>query len=250
MTAGEPLEITGLVKRFGAGPAALGPISLRAEAGALTVLIGRSGCGKTTLLRCVGGLETPDRGTIRLGGAAIDLRSIGYVFQEPRLMPWLTTARNVGFGLRALPRSERGAAVREALAVIGLQDAADRLPKALSGGMAQRVALARALATRPSLLLMDEPFSALDQPTRERLQAHLLDICRHYRPTVLLITHDLDEAIALADRIVVLRGPPGRVAAELTPGLARPRLRSDPGFSALRRRLEDTLGETRMDRAS
>jgi len=167
---------------------------------------------------------------------------VAVVFQEPRLMPWLTVADNVGFGLAHLPKPARAAAIAEALEQVGLAEAATKLPKQLSGGMAQRAALARALAVRPKLLLLDEPFSALDPLTRTGLQNHLGEVCRHYGPTVLLITHDMDEALVLADRIIVLDGPPGRIVAEFAPRLPAGLKRTAPAFQRWKDRLTDVLG--------
>ncbi|HLY55438.1 MAG TPA: ABC transporter ATP-binding protein [Stellaceae bacterium] len=235
------LEIGGLVKSFDRVRPVLGPLDIVLEEGRLAAVVGRSGCGKSTLLRCLAGLEKPSAGTIRLAGAPVRPEDVAVVFQEPRLMPWLTVAQNIGFGLRHLPARERAAAVGEALEVVGLTEAARLLPKALSGGMAQRVALARALAVRPRLLLLDEPFSALDPLTRTAMQAHLLTLWQHYGPTVVLVSHDMEEALALADRIVVLDGPPGRVVGEFSPGMPHPRHRSGPHFQRWRDRLIGAL---------
>lgn len=232
------LHIQGLCKSYG-GQATLGPIDLHLKAGTITAVIGRSGCGKTTLLRCLGALEQPSAGTVRIGDGDLRREEIGYVFQEPRLMPWLTVARNVAFGLAG--RNE--AAVTEALQVVGLPEAAALLPKQLSGGMAQRVALARALAPAPELLLLDEPFSALDPFTREKMQDHLLHLHQHYSATMVLITHDMDEALALADRIIVLRGRPGLVVADIAPGLARPCVRTAPDVVRWKAWLTESLVE-------
>ena len=232
------VRIDGLSKSYG-GQHVLGPVDLHLEPGTITVFIGKSGCGKTTLLRCLGGLEQPSAGSIRIGTGQLAHKQVGYVFQEPRLMPWLTVARNVGFGLADDGR--RNEAVREALQVVGLEASAPLLPKQLSGGMAQRVALARALAPAPELILLDEPFSALDPFTREQMQDHLLHLHQHYRTTMVLITHDMDEALALADRIIVLRGPPGLVAADLVPGLAKQSSRTAPDFVGWKARLTECL---------
>jgi ABC-type nitrate/sulfonate/bicarbonate transport system ATPase subunit len=222
------VHIAGLAKTYGS-QRVLGPLDLHLEAGTITVVIGRSGCGKSTLLRCLGGLEKPDAGSIRIGAGQLRREDIGYVFQEPRLMPWLTVSRNVAFGLRGHPaRDDR---VAEALAIVGLQQAASLLPKQLSGGMAQRAALARALAPKPELILLDEPFSALDPFSRESLQQHLLHLYRHYRTTMVLITHDMDEALTLGDRILVMQGPPGKIVADLSRHDTKARLREalEPG---------------------
>ena len=238
------LHISGLVKRFDAAIPAVGPVDLVLETGRIAAVIGRSGTGKSTLLRLLAGLEQPNAGRALLDGEPIRPDDVGVVFQEPRLMPWLDVAANVGFGLGHLPRHERDDAVAEVLEVVGLTAHAAKLPKQLSGGMAQRVALARALAVRPRLLLLDEPFSALDPLTRLSMQDHLLELWRHYGPTIVLISHDMDEALALADHIVVLDGPPGRVVAEFGPDLPHPRRRTSPSFQRWRHRLVDVLGSS------
>ena len=238
------LRIAGLVKRFEAAAPALGPVDLVLETGRIAAVIGRSGTGTSTLLRLLAGLERPDSGRILLDGEPIRPDDVGVVFQEPRLMPWLDVAGNIGFGLHHLPRHEREDAVAEVLDVVGLTEHAGKLPKQLSGGMAQRVALARALAVRPRLLLLDEPFSALDPLTRASMQEHLLGLWQHYGPTIVLISHDMDEALALADHIIVLDGPPGRVVAEFGPDLPHPRRRTSPSFQRWRHRLVDILGSS------
>jgi len=233
-----PLHIEGLEKAF-ASQLVLGPINLGLEAGAITAIIGRSGSGKTTLLRCLGGLEESSAGTITIGDGKVTARDIGYVFQEPRLMPWLSVAKNAGFGLADLPKPARAQAIAEALEVVGLPDAGALLPKQLSGGMAQRVALARALAPHPKLILLDEPFSALDPFTREQMQDHLLHLHAHYGATMVLITHDMDEALALAHRVIVLDGPPGRIIGDFSPDLPHPADRTSVPFFNWKRRLTD-----------
>jgi sulfonate transport system ATP-binding protein len=236
------VHIKGLHKTF-RGRTVLGPVDCDLEPGTITVVIGRSGCGKTTLLRCLGGLEAPSSGVIRIGDGTVRRRDIGYVFQEPRLMPWLTVSRNVAFGLTDGPGSARVETVREALALVGLPNAGKLLPKELSGGMAQRVALARALAPSPALILLDEPFSALDPFTREQMQSHLLHLHRHYGTTMVMVTHDMDEALALGHRILVMRGPPGRVAGDLAPDLPQPVERTAPEFILWKRRLSELLAD-------
>jgi ABC-type nitrate/sulfonate/bicarbonate transport system ATPase subunit len=255
-----PLRIENLIKSYD-GRTVLGPIDLSIAAGAITVIIGRSGCGKTTLLRCLGRLEAPDAGSVTIGGGAAKTQiggaaktqnggdaakpqNVGYVFQEPRLMPWLTVARNVGFGLTNGTSRNKADAVAEALETVGLPQARRLLPKQLSGGMAQRVALARALAPNPDVILLDEPFSALDPFTREQMQLHLLHLQRHYGATMVLITHDMDEALALGHRVIVLHGPPGRVAGDFTPNLPPATARTSPEFVGWKRKLADLLGST------
>ena len=204
MTAGA--EIVGLHKAYrlnGRTVPVLAGLDLVQRDG-ITVVVGASGCGKTTLLRLVAGMEQPDAGTVRVRGTG----RTGMVFQEPRLMPWLTAAQNVALGRR------RGCDTTHLLALTGLAGFEDALPHQLSGGMQHRVALARALANGPSLVLMDEPFAALDEQTRADMQDHLLQVRRTTGMNVLFVTHSLDEALYLGDRIVVLRG--GRIAADHT----------------------------------
>ena len=236
------VRIEDLRKSYGEAPV-LGPVDLLLEAGTITVIIGRSGCGKTTLLRCLGGLERPDSGLIRVGHGMLQPRDIGYVFQEPRLMPWLTVAANIAFGLARGDQPARDEAVGEALLRIGMPGAGHLLPKQLSGGMAQRVALARGLAAGPEVLLLDEPFSALDPFTREQMQDHLLHLHRCYGTTIVLITHDMDEALALADRILVLRGRPGLIDADFAIDMPRPRRRISEEMLGWRSRLAASLSD-------
>ncbi len=196
--------------------------------GEIVSLVGPSGCGKSTLLRIVAGLDAAYAGTVRINGAAPSLHSpdVGFIFQEPRLLPWLTVADNVGFELgRGGGRHPR---VRSLLAEVGLADFADAYPKQLSGGMAQRAAIARGLFNQPALLLVDEPFSAVDAFTRMRLQDLLLSAAGHRNTTVLLVTHDIGEAAYLSDRIIVLASGPGRIAGEVAVSLPRPRDRRHP----------------------
>jgi sulfonate transport system ATP-binding protein len=242
----QELHIAGLTKAFGAAPPVLGPLSLTFEAEGLTAIVGRSGCGKSTLLRCLAGLERPSRGSVLLGGAPIRPEQVGYVFQEPRLMPWLNVRKNVAFGLRHLRGNMRENAIEEALSLVGLLHAGDLLPKQLSGGMAQRVALARALAPKPEILLLDEPFSALDPLTREQMQAHVLHVSQHFKATMVLITHDMDEALMLATRVIALRGQPGRIVADWvlqreSAAFDFPRDRGQLDFQRFRRRLTEAL---------
>jgi len=210
----EAIAVRELVMNFG-DRAALGPVSFTLAVGSITALVGRSGAGKTTLLRCLAGLLAPSRGEVKTPGRQGRPR-IGYVFQDARLLPWLSVAGNVAFGLAHLPRAKRREAVARALAQVGLSGWAHARPGELSGGMAQRVAIARALARAPDLLLLDEPFSALDAFTRRHLQEELRLLLSRVRLTVVFITHDLDEAIALADRLLVMAGPPGRIVADLS----------------------------------
>lgn len=221
-------------KRFQGRPV-LSQVAFSVARGEIVSIVGPSGCGKSTLLRMVGGLDTDYRGRIEVLGHAprLHVREIGFVFQEPRLLPWLTVAQNVGFELGA--KGARDPRVRELLAEVGLEDSADAYPKALSGGMAQRVAIARALFSQPQLLLLDEPFSALDAFTRARLQDLLLSLAARHGATLLLVTHDIDEATYLSDRIVAMPlQPDGGVGGVLPVGAPRPRSRRDPESARLR----------------
>ncbi|MEN5083821.1 ABC transporter ATP-binding protein [Bosea sp. TWI1241] len=231
------LRFEALSKTYADGTRALSGITLGVGAGEILALVGGSGCGKTTLLRLVAGLDRPSAGRILLGGAAITepRADVGVIFQEPRLFPWLSVADNAGFGLADRPAAERRRLVEAALERVGLAGYGPRWPRELSGGQQQRVAIARALVTRPALLLMDEPFSALDATTRASLHGHLLALWEESRPTVLMVTHDVEEAVTLADRIVVMQPRPGRVFDELDNPLARPRDPLSPAFEAGKR---------------
>lgn len=232
------------------GLRALDRVALDLKAGEILAVVGGSGCGKSTLLRLVSGLDRASEGRVLVDGVEIAAPhpAVGIVFQEPRLLPWLTVADNVGFGLAEVARSERDARVAAALAKVGLADYGGRWPRELSGGQAQRVAIARALVPRPSVLLLDEPFSALDAFTRADLQEHLLDLWAETKPTLVLVTHDIEEAVVLADRVVVMRPRPGRIAAEFAVDLARPRDRLAPEFEAVKRRILRSLDETLANR--
>lgn len=224
------ITLAGVSKRFGTGLLAIAGVDLEIAAHEIVAVIGPSGCGKSTILRLIAGLETPSTGAVEVAGHRVagPDRSVGIIFQQPRLMPWLTVAGNVGFGLNSDNRN--GDKVVEAIERVGLADFATALPKELSGGMAQRVAIARALVTKPPVLLLDEPFSALDAFTRVDLQQHLLDVWGWYRPTMFVVTHDIDEALVLSDRVVVLGGRPGTVRGQIEVGLPRPRARTAAEF--------------------
>jgi NitT/TauT family transport system ATP-binding protein len=206
---------------------ALDGVDLVVEPGQVVSLIGPNGSGKSTLLRVIAGLLVPERGEVLLDDSPVigpDPR-IGLAFQEPRLLPWRSTTRNIAYPLELAGWSpgKRKARVDQLLHIVGLQASAASLPSELSGGMRQRAALARALALQPEVLLMDEPFSALDELTRERFNIELLKLWSRTRTTTLVVTHSIQEAIFLADRVVVLSERPGRVVADLRVALPRPR---------------------------
>ncbi|MCI3945583.1 ATP-binding cassette domain-containing protein [Pseudomonas syringae] len=209
-----------------AGDTVLCDIALSLQSGEIVSLLGPSGCGKSTLLRIVAGLEQDFRGSVaRVQG------EVAFVFQEPRLMPWLTVEQNIGFS------DDDGydrAWVAQLIEEVGLSGFADTLPKALSGGMAQRVALARGLYSHPAILLLDEPFSAVDAFTRMKLQDLLLQLARRHAITLLLVTHDVDEALYLGDRVLVMGNRPGTITHELPVGLHAPRDRRDPLLARLK----------------
>ena len=241
------LELSGLAKRFehGTGEArpALADINLVVGEHEFVSLVGTSGCGKSTLLRIVSGLERPSVGRVQLGQRTVDgpTSDVAMVFQEPRLMPWLTVRENVRLALLGLARAEQDARIDQALADVGLSDVGDSLPRQLSGGMAQRAAIARALVRRPSILLLDEPFSALDSFTRLRLQAHLSSLWQGRRFTVIFVTHDVEEAVMLSDRVVIMLGQPGRIHSEIAIDLPRPRVRTASEVQALREEIVRAL---------
>ncbi len=237
-------------KTYPNGVHALEGISLTVAPGEILVVIGGSGCGKSTMLRAISGLDIPSQGTVSLDDAAITAprEEIGIIFQEPRLLPWLTVADNVGFGLDGVPREERRARVQRALARVGLSDKANVWPRELSGGQAQRVAIARALVPRPQVLLLDEPFSSLDAFTRADLQVHLLDLWAELKPTLIMVTHDVEEAVVLADRIMVMCPRPGRLYEQIACDLPRPRDRQSAAFDFVKRRVLAALDRS-LERA-
>ena len=249
MAVGTPrVQVDGVGKRYAGanGPVqALDGISFDVADGEFVCIVGPSGCGKTTLFRIIAGLEPATTGRVVLDGDRVDGPStdLGLVFQEYHLFPWRTVAGNVGFGLEqeGVATAERERRVRELLDLVGLDGFADTYPRDLSGGMKQRVALARALAVDPGLLLMDEPFGAVDAQTKKMLQDELLDIWRETGKTILFVTHDVEEAVKLADRVVVMAKDPGRIREVVDVDIERPRERSDDAFGATYRRLLDLI---------
>ena len=217
---------------------ALENVSLDIGEGEFVTILGPSGCGKSTLLQVVAGLEAPTEGRVTFDGVPAGASLTAIVFQEHALFPWRTVRENVTFGLevRGVPPPERLAASRQLLAMVGLEGFADRYPHQLSGGMRQRVAIARALAVEPALLLMDEPFSALDAQSRALLQLELLALWERTRRSILYVTHQIQEAVLLGDRVVVMTRRPGRILAVRPVPLSRPRderTMLDPAFLAL-----------------
>ncbi|ATU95490.1 ABC transporter ATP-binding protein [Phyllobacterium zundukense] len=240
------LQVNAIGKVYQNGTRALENVTLNVDDGEILAVVGGSGCGKSTLLRLISGLDRATTGTVSVDGVTISEPHpyIGLVFQEPRLLPWLNVADNVGFGLHEPDTTQKGQRIGEALEKVGLSHYAARWPKELSGGQAQRVALARALVNRPRVLLLDEPFSALDAFTRAELQDHLLDLWNESRPTLVLVTHDLEEALFLADHVAVMRPHPGRIAQTFDIALPRRRDRSSPEFEATKRDILRSLNAT------
>ncbi|HEV8640604.1 MAG TPA: ABC transporter ATP-binding protein [Methylomirabilota bacterium] len=241
-----PVEIVvdGVSKRFG-DVSALAEVRLRIGAGEFVTLIGPSGCGKTTLLKIIGGLVRADGGRVLIGNRPVERpgRESSMVFQDFALLPWATVQRNVEFGLllHGVPRAERELIALRYVDKVGLAGFGQAYPAQLSGGMQQRVGLARALAVNPQTLLMDEPFASIDEQTRRLFQDDLLALWSEERKTVVFVTHSMEEAIYLSDRVVVLSARPGRVHQVLDVPLARPRETSDVRSSVEFTRLVDDL---------
>lgn len=235
------LELAGIGRRYrvDAGEVtALADVSLTFAQGSFTTVVGRSGCGKTTLLRILARLEKPSEGEIRSRDDGPT--RIGVVFQEARLMPWLDVRGNIGFGLRRrLPAAEIERRCSDALALVGLADFARAMPGQLSGGMAQRVAIARALVLQPQLLLLDEPFAALDAFTRRAMQNELVAIWQRQRPTIVFVTHDVEEAVLLGEQVLEMEA--GRVVGREELSLPYPRDPTAPDLNLHRRRILDRL---------
>ena len=226
---------------------ALDDVNLEIHDGQFVCLLGPSGCGKTTLLRMIGGLDVPTSGTITIDGKVVDGPSpkMTMVFQEYSLYPWRTVAENVGFGLEmnGVQPEERRAEVMKELKLVGLENFADSYPYELSGGMRQRAAVARALATDPVVMLMDEPFGALDAQTRNKMQRELLTIWQETKKTILFVTHSVDEAVYLADKIVILTPRPGTIHEIEEIELPRPRDRTSVKFAQIRKNILHIIEE-------
>ena len=254
MNPARPLvALRGVTKRYGTGTLALNGIDLSIRQGEFVALLGASGCGKSTLLRILAGRPGPSSGTIDWPQAVHDatgepLRDIGFVFQEPTLMPWTTAVKNVALPLRleGMARSERLDRAAEALRRVGLSGFEHAYPRALSGGMKMRVSIARALVTHPDILLMDEPFAALDEITRFRLNNDLIEIWRETGVTVVFVTHSVFESVYLARRVAVMAPRPGRITREIAIAAPHPRgeaFRTSAEYAAWCRTVSGALGE-------
>jgi len=239
------LEIKGISKYFKLGKGrlqALNDIHVEVARGELICLIGASGCGKTTLLRIIAGLEKQTSGQILLNGKVIEAtgRERGLVFQEPRLFPWLTLEENIAFGIKGrVEKRVLQGIVQDLLVMVELSDFAKAMPNQLSGGMAQRAAIARALAADPLILLLDEPFAALDVQTRTKLQANFLKLWQTTHKTCIHVTHDIDEALILGQRIIVMQPSPGRIREIIPVPFPYPRCPDEPDFIMLKKKLRD-----------
>jgi sulfonate transport system ATP-binding protein len=247
----EGLDILHVSKRYGEGESTLvvlDDVTLHVRPGEFVSVLGASGCGKSTLLRLIAGLDASYNGAIMMGGERVRDTSLerGIVFQDHRLFPWLTAAQNILAALRNAPLSarEKHEAVAEHIALVGLTGFENAYPHQLSGGMAQRVAIARGLVNRPRVLLLDEPFGALDALTRSRLHNELLRIWERERITMIMVTHDVDEAIYLGDRVVTMAPRPGRIRRIVDIALPRPRDRADPRFTRLRDEILSDFSES------
>jgi NitT/TauT family transport system ATP-binding protein len=247
------LKVEGVSKVFVQGRnewLAIDDINMTLDENEFVALVGASGCGKSTLLSIIAGLQDASDGVILVDGVPIDGpgRDRGVVFQSYTLMPWLTAQENVAFALRAAGWSRKDArdVAKEHIALVGLERFSDRLPSQLSGGMKQRVAIARALSYRPKILLMDEPFGALDALTRRHMQELLTSIWEKHRLTVLFVTHDVEEAVFLADRVIVMSNQPGRIKEVIPVDIVRPRMGdvfSSPEFAEPHRRVLKSIRE-------
>ena len=247
--AGPTVRLRGVTKVYDSGVAALGPLDLEVGEGEFISLLGPSGCGKSTALRLIAGLSAPTAGTVEVSHRAEPRRgshAIGFVFQEPTLMPWASVRENVRLPLKLAHASvaEANARIDEALAQVGLTEFARAYPRELSGGMKMRVSLARALVTDPDILLMDEPFAALDEITRFRLNNDLLALWRNLHKTVIFVTHSVFESVYLSQRVVVMTSRPGQIGAEFRIAAPEPRgeeFRTSADYAAFCREVSNAL---------
>ena len=245
------ISVTGADKVYPNGTHALQPVDLKVQQGEFVTLLGPSGCGKSTLLKMMAGLLPLDNGSVQVWGQAPDARqpperSMAFVFQSPTLMPWATVSQNVSLPLElaGVPKAELAPRVEDALKLVGLNQFQGHLPNALSGGMQMRVSIARAFVTNPSILLMDEPFGALDEITRHKLDAELLEIWRARKLSVVFVTHSIPEAVFLSSKIVVMSPRPGRIIDVIETNLPRNRtldIRETPEFLSLAHRVREGL---------
>jgi NitT/TauT family transport system ATP-binding protein len=252
-TGSDPLglavSLRGVIKVYDSGVVALGPMDLEVRKGEFVSLLGPSGCGKSTALRLIAGLNAPTSGTVRVSRPAVEVsgrHSVGFVFQEPTLMPWASVRENVRLPLKLahLRPAEADARIDAALAQMGLTEFADAYPRELSGGMKMRASLARALVTDPDILLMDEPFAALDEITRFRLNNDLLALWRNLRKTVIFVTHSVFESVYLSQRVIVMTSRPGRLSAEIAIATTAPRtedFRTSVDYAAFCREVSKAL---------
>lgn len=243
LTRGSRIELQGVGKQFPGGAPVLSDVDLSVRPGEIVSLVGPSGCGKSTLLRLLAGLDREHTGALLVDGRPVTGpdRAVGFMFQEPRLLPWLTVAQNIAFGIAPARRADTAAIVERLINQVHLDGSAALYPRQLSGGMQQRTALARALAAEPAVLLLDEPFSALDAFTRIHLQDLVLELWQRTQLTMVLVTHEVDEALYLSDRVVVFSERPARIAEIVDVRLARPRDRRDPALLELRGHLLEKL---------
>jgi NitT/TauT family transport system ATP-binding protein len=258
--ASPAVDIAAAHKTYPNGTQALLPVDLAVQEGEFVTLLGPSGCGKSTLLHLVAGLLAPSGGQVLRWGEPVQGgtdagRRLSFVFQEPTLMPWARVQANVRLPLTlaGVPRAQADARVREALALVGLERFAGHLPRELSGGMRMRVSIARSLVTQPALLLMDEPFGALDEITRHKLDSELLDLWHRQRLTVLFVTHSIYEAAYLSNRVVVMAARPGRIVDQVAieaPHPRGPQFRVSTAFSAYAQRLQESLLRASSDDSS
>ncbi len=252
------VSLRSVTKVYDNGLSALGPIDLEVRRGEFVSLLGPSGCGKSTALRLIAGLGTPTTGLLKVERPKMTVRGrhpVGFVFQEPTLMPWTTVRENIRLPLKLakVPAFDADARIDQALAQMGLSDFAQAYPRELSGGMKMRVSLARALVTDPDILLMDEPFAALDEITRFRLNNDLLALWRSLRKTIIFVTHSVFESVYLSQRVLVMTSRPGRIATEIAIATSEPRtenFRTSAGYAAYCREVSDALAPSYSGRSA